>query len=95
MEIIEENVDRELVGADKLENLAGEAFFEFVDAVSMRVVGETVDAVEIIAFVAVVDGVLHHVPLDGILGVVVVHVFFIAPREEIDDLVACEHKHGS
>ena len=82
------------MGAEEFNNAAAEAFFEFIDTVIFGGgVGEALDAVEVVATKMMVGGVFNHVPLDGVLGVII-HVFFIRAREEIDNFVAIEHKHG-
>lgn len=83
------------MGAEEFDDAAAKAFFEFIDTVIFGGgVGEALNAVEIVATKMVVGGVFNHVPLDGVLGVII-HVFFVGAREEIDNFVAIEHKHGS
>ena len=95
VEVIDGSVEGEGAGADELDDVAAEAFFEAVDTIIFGVwIGEVTDAVEIVAGEAVLGGVLYHMPLDEVLGVVFFHVGFVAARIEVDDLVAGEHKHG-
>lgn len=66
---VEEGGERGFVGANKLSYttgfFGGKTFFEVVDAVVFGAwIGEAVDAVEIVALEAVVDGEFDHVPLD-------------------------------
>lgn len=72
-----------------------ETFFKIVDAVIFGIdVRKTVDAVKIVFLKAVLGSVFNHVPLNGVLGIVVFHVFFVAAAKEVDDFVAVEDKHG-
>ena len=89
----------EFIVADELDDFAGcfgsEAFFEVVDAVIFAgFVGKALDAVEVISFVFMLDGVFNHMPLDQVLGVVFFHVLLVAAGEQIDNFVAIEDKHG-
>ena len=96
--MVERFIDGEVERADEFDNVpvgaGGEAFFKFVDAVEVAVFGETGDAVEVVSLEFVLRGVLDHVPLDEILGVVFFHVLFIAAGKEVDDFVAVGHEHG-
>ena len=99
VEMVERLIDWELVSADEFDDaasfVAGEAFFEIVDAVIFfRFIREALDTVEVIGFVFIFRGVFDHVPLDEVLGVVVFHVLFVAAGIEVDDFVAVEHEHG-
>ena len=86
-------VYREFVSTNHLNHLAAEAFFEFIDTVWVVVVWEAVDAVEVVAFEVFLGSVFYHVPLEFVLGVVVLHILLIAAGEQINHLVAVEHKH--
>lgn len=80
--------------ADEFDDVTTETFFEFVDAiVGMCGIGETLDAIKVIAFEIVLGGVFDHLPLDGVLGVVG-HVLLVGAGEEIDDFVAIKEEHG-
>ena len=99
MEFVERPIDGQFVSAEKFGDAAGgfrgKTFFEIVDAVVFRIrIGETVDAVEIVAFEVVLGGVFDHVPLDEALGVVFFHIFFVAAGKQINCFVAIEDKHG-
>ena len=91
-------INGEVERADEFDNVpvgtGGEAFFKFVDAVEVAVFGETGDAVEVVSLEFMFGGVLDHMPLDGVLGVVFLHVPFVAAAEEVYNLGAVEHEHG-
>ena len=75
MEPIKSLIDRELVSTEEFNNTPGfsgsEAFFKFIDTVAgFCRIWQTLNAVEIVAFEFVFEGILDHVPLDGVLGVV-------------------------
>ena len=98
MKAVKRLADGKFICADELDNVAGvtrgETFFEFIDAVKVAVFGQTRDAIEVVTFEVVLGGVFNHVPLDGVLGVIIFHVLFVATTEEVDDLGAVEHEHG-
>ena len=99
MKPIKSKVYWQLVRAEKFDNAAGvfggKTFFEVVDAVIFAgFVGEALDAVEVVDFEAVLRSVLNHIPLNGILGVVFAHIFFVAAGEKIESFIAIEHEHS-
>ena len=92
MQFVEHWLDGGLVGAEKLDDVAGgfrgEAFFEVVDAVFSILGWEGMDAVEIVNVIVMGGGVFDNLPLDKILGVVIFHIALITAAKEIDDCVA-------
>ena len=99
VEAIEGLIDGKLERANEFNDTTGfwgsETFFEFANAVAgFAGIREILDTVKIVNLEFMFGGVFNHVPLDGILGVVFFHVFFVAAGVEINDLVAVKDEHG-
>ena len=96
---MKELIGRKLIGAEKFNNFAilgAKALFEGINTVAGFLgVWQALNTIKIVSFEVIFDGVLYHVPLDGVLGVVFFHIFRVATGEEIDNFIAVSDEHGS
>jgi len=99
VKLVENRVNREFEGADELDDVTsgvrGKALLKLIDTVGVGVVRKTGDTIEIVAPETMLGGILNNMPLNQILGIIVLHVLLIAAAKEVDDLVAGKQEHGS